>query len=107
MPPGQRRRGARWSAIGPLLERGWKMRLDRSESSPQQIEEVFHQVCRLHGAAREAALSHACGADQSLRIAVEQLLAAAERAAGRAFWKDPAIVNEAKSTAFDEDSTTL
>ncbi len=83
------------------------MLLDRPKTSPQQIEEVFHQVCALHGAAREAALSHACGTDQALRLAVEQLLAAGERADGRAFWNDPAIVNEAKSIALEEDSTAL
>ncbi len=46
----------------------------------QRVREVFHQLCDAPLASRGDALAHACGDDRALRLEVEALLAAQERA---------------------------
>ena len=74
------------------------MQSAHADSFAQRVEDLFQRAWELDAGARGTLLGAHCGADEGLRRAVEELLAAAAEAENLAIWQAPAIQDEARRT---------
>ena len=69
------------------------------QTDPERIENLFQEALNLPPSTRSAFLEHACKDDESLRTAVEELLAASVRVDSNPAWNSGALQNEAAALA--------
>jgi tetratricopeptide (TPR) repeat protein len=80
---------------------------DQTDDFWQRVEQLFQEAWDLETPARAAFLAEACGGDQRLRDAVENLLHASTEAEANPLWNETALRNEARFLATAEDTTAL